>query len=123
MGSGNPNIREISKGTQWPPGQSGNTAGKPKGAIHLSTHIQNLLNDDDFFPENTDNYKQLPIKAIIRTAVIKAQEGDTKWADWLAKYGYGNKLEIEHSGEIKGEVDPEVAKRFKDFLAQDTVDG
>lgn len=96
-----------------------------KGSIHLSTHIQNLLNDEEFSPELMDGkeFKGTPLKAIIMTAMTKAQEGDNKWADWLAKYGYGNKLEIEHSGEIKGEVDPLVAARFKDFLAQDTLDG
>jgi len=27
--SGNPNLIEVSKPTRWPPGQSGNPAGKP----------------------------------------------------------------------------------------------
>lgn len=106
------------KDTQFKPGESGNLDGKPKGTIHLSTHIQNLLNDQEFSPELMDGkeFKGTPLKAIIMTAMKKAHEGDNKWAEWLAKYGYGNKLEIEHSGEIKGEVDPAKAAAYADFL-------
>lgn len=75
--------------------------GKPKGTIHLSTHIQNALNDPDFKAHFIDSkgkkieFKGLPIKAIIQTAVIKARAGDKQWADWLAQNGYGSKQTIE----------------------------
>jgi hypothetical protein len=107
--------------TQFKPGQSGNPAGKPKGAIHLSTHIQNLLNDPDFLPEDAEGNKVIPIKAIIKTALIKAREGDQRWADWLAKYGYGQKFELEHSGEVNtGTHDPALAEKFSDYLKNET---
>jgi hypothetical protein len=99
-----------SLGKQFKPGQSGNPAGKPKGALHLSTHIQNMLNDDEFSMWLSDardgfkEYKGAPIKAIIQTALIQAASKGKEGAaarEWLAKYGYGQKLEVEHSGEIK----------------------
>lgn len=105
--------------TQFKKGNPG--GGKPKGAIHLSTHIQNLLNDPDFLPENAKGIKEVPIKAIIRTALIKAKEGDTRWADWLGKYGYGQKFELEHSGEVaQGVADPKLAEEFSEFLKNKT---
>lgn len=80
------------------PGVDPRRGSKPKGAIHLSTHIQNMLNDEEFerlIPDQIEGYRKekgAPIKAIIKTAMIRAEAGDQKWADWLAKYGYGQKL-------------------------------
>lgn len=86
-------------GKKFKPGESGNPAGKPVGSIHLSTHIQELLNDEEFETQilegNTvKDFKGIPVKAIIRVAMIKSLQGDNKWADWLAKYGYGTKLQL-----------------------------
>lgn len=82
--------------TQFKPGKSGNPAGKPKGAVHLSTHIQNALNDPDFELKLEDGTltKEMPIKAIIKTAILKSVGGDTRAMEWLAKHGYGEKMEI-----------------------------
>lgn len=73
---------------------------KPKGAIHLSTRIQNMLNDDDFNVEQVIGgerfeFKGNPADAIIKTAILKARNGDKQWADWLAQHGYGSKLNVE----------------------------
>lgn len=126
----NPHLAEDSKATQFQPGQSGNLAGKPKGTIHLSTHIQNLLNDESFEANILDSkvgvieYKGTPIKAIIMVALRKAAAGDTKWAEWLAKYGYGQKLEIDQN--VSGQLDtspanPEMVAKFTEFLKGDTA--
>lgn len=76
--------------------------GKPPGTIHLSTHIQNILNDDDFkfFIQQEPKGKKIgfkgkPVKAIIYVAVYRAMLGDKDAREWLAKYGYGSKLTIE----------------------------
>lgn len=71
--------------------------GKPKGTIHLSTHIQNALNDPDFELKLKDGsvLKEMPIKAIIKTAIAKSVSGDTRAMEWLAKHGYGDKLILE----------------------------
>lgn len=82
------------------PGYDERRGSKPKGAIHLSTRIQRLLNDERFLPENVDAYIETPMDAIIATAMTKAREGDSKWATWLTNSGYGQKLEVEHSGEV-----------------------
>lgn len=90
--------------TQWKPGESGNPAGKPKGALHLSTHIQNLLNDPDFTTlvsdpkEGWKEVKGAPVKAIIRALIIKAMDGDVKAFDALGKYGYGTKMDVTTNG-------------------------
>lgn len=71
--------------------------GPPKGTKHISTHIQNALNDPDFEVKLKDGsiLKEMPIKAIIKTAVAKSVEGDTRAMEWLAKHGYGEKLQVE----------------------------
>lgn len=85
--------------TQFKPGQSGNPKGKPKGTLSLSTHIQRLMNEEDFeaiIPDGklTDKeYKGTPMIAIIKTALARAANGDDKARDWLAKYGYGTNVE------------------------------
>ena len=90
----------IGKPTQWKPGESGNPAGKPKGAMSLSKRIQQMMDDEDFttyLPDTRDGWKEFkgaPAIAIINTALIKAVQGDEKSREWLAKYGYGNKIEL-----------------------------
>lgn len=90
----------VGKRTQFKKGKSGNPAGLPKGTIHLSTRIQNMMNDENFemyLPDTREGWKAFkgaPAEAIIRTAMIKAAAGDTRSADWLAKYGWGNKIEL-----------------------------
>jgi hypothetical protein len=115
-------------GKQWKPGESGNPEGKPKGTIHLSTHIQNLLNDDNFelyLEDRLDGWKKFdgpPVKAIVQVALKKAAAGDTKWAEWLAKYGYGQKFEVEHSGEIETGTHNEVLNaEFAEFMKKKTL--
>lgn len=113
----------VGADTQFQPGQSGNLAGKPKGAKHLSTHIQDMLNDEAFEvylqhpTKGYEPFKGAPIKAIVKTALTKAAAGDDKAREWLAKYGYGQKFELEHSGEINnGIADPTVAADFAEYL-------
>lgn len=93
------------KDTQFKPGQSGNPDGKPKGTKHISTWIQDMLNDEEFEvlldkPINgTTDYKGAPLKAIIMTAIYKSVSGDNRWAEWLAKNGYGSNVDITSGGE------------------------
>lgn len=81
-----------------------------KGSKHLSTHIQNMLNDDKFeailldSKKGTIEYKGAPIKAIIQVAIHKAihdKDKGERWAEWLAKHGYGTKLNLEVEDPIK----------------------
>lgn len=80
----------------WKPGQSGNPKGKPKGTKHLSTWIQELMEDKSVIRTIPGNKGETlaPIEAIIRTLIVKAVEGDVKAFDLLAKYGYGTKLDL-----------------------------
>ena len=101
---------DIGKATQFQPGQSGNPAGKPKGAVHLSTRIQEMLNDDEFTANMVGSdgksiqFKGQPMEAIVRTAMLKAMSGDKKWAEWLAKYGYGLKQVLEFQNNPVDEI-------------------
>lgn len=112
--------------TQFQPGQSGNPAGVPKGTKHLSTWIQQLLNDEKFEAQiqrglKIVDYKGAPIKAIIQAQMIRALNGDVKAFDVLGKYGYGTKTEIEHSGAVAtGMIDPLQAEQYTAFLKQQT---
>jgi hypothetical protein len=80
----------------WKSGQSGNPAGKPKGTKHLSTWIQELMEDENFVRKlaNGKTKKEAPVKAIVATLIQKAVDGDMKAFDLLAKYGYGTKVDI-----------------------------
>lgn len=90
------------KDTQFQPGQSGNPDGLPKGTKQLSTWIQKLLNDEKFEfiilggkeKGKQISYKGAPVKAIVGVAIHKAMKGDVKWAEWLAKHGYGSKIVV-----------------------------
>jgi hypothetical protein len=60
-----------------------------------------MLNDEDFeawLPDAKAGFtafKGAPAIAIIKAAIIRAATGDLKAADWLAKYGYGTKIEMD----------------------------
>ncbi len=74
-----------------------------KGSKHLATHIQDALNDPDFEIKLKDGsiLREMPIKAIIKTAVAKSISGDTRAMEWLAKHGYGEKIKIDIENPIK----------------------
>lgn len=75
--------------------EAGSKGGKNKaGTKHISTHIQEMLNDPDFELKlkSGEILKGAPIIAIIKTAVAKSISGDTRAMEWLAKHGYGEKL-------------------------------
>lgn len=80
----------------WPPGQSGNPSGKPKGTLNLSTLIQNRLNDPslELTLKNKKKFKGRATEAMIDALAIKAIDGDVRAFEALAKYGYGNKVDI-----------------------------
>lgn len=90
--------------TRWKPGQSGNPAGKKPGTKHLSTHIQEMMNDPEFelllsHPlRGVETVKGRPVLAIVKTAMLKAAAGDKQWADWLANNGWKQQLDITTNG-------------------------
>lgn len=90
----------VGKKTQFKKGKSGNPAGKPKGTKHLSTYIRQMLFDENFkalLPHPTEGFKEhkgAPIEAIVSTALIRAMVGEKESREWLAKYGYGTKIEL-----------------------------
>jgi|ERR1700761_563618 len=102
MGRGNPNIREVSKATQFKPGQSGNPAGMPKGIKHISTWINQMLNDPEFTTHILEGYqlkeyKGAPLKAIIGTQIRLALSSKDeliriKATDLLMKHAAPQKL-------------------------------
>lgn len=88
------------------PGEIRNPKGKPKGTKHISTWIQEMMNDEGFETyiqhptKGYEPYKGAPLKAIIQTALRKAASGDDKAREWLAKYGWGNKVVHEFENSI-----------------------
>lgn len=78
--------------------------GPPKGTKHISTWIQEMLNDEEFETTLLDSkkgiteYKGAPLKAIIGVAIHKSIHDKDKgniWAEWLAKHGYGTLQRLE----------------------------
>lgn len=116
---------EVGAKTQFQPGVSGNPDGKPKGTKHLSTYIQEMMEDESFTAEYVEGYtlkkhKGAPAPALVRVAFMKSIAGDKGWADWLGKYGYGTKLELSNDPEnpIGGVLDPTAAASYAAFLKQ-----
>lgn len=101
----------------WKAGQSGNPNGAPKGK-HISTWIQEMLNDEEFerlVPDKIEGYrleKDAPIKAIIKTGILRAEAGDQRWADWIAKYGWGTK--VTHASDPDNPINPPADKTLVD---------
>lgn len=101
MGNPNPNQEHLKP---WQPGESGNPAGKKPGTKHLSTWIQEMMNDETFEIWLTDvrqgfvKYEGVPIKAIVGTAMKKAAAGDKQWADWIANNGWKQQVDITTNG-------------------------
>lgn len=87
------------KDTQFKPGNPGGPGPTP-GTKHISTHIQNALNDPKFdlwLQDPREGFKKhdgIPLEAVIRVAIIRAAAGDDKAREWLAKYGYGQKIDL-----------------------------
>lgn len=84
-------------------GEVRNPKGKPKGTKHISTWIQEMLNDEEFETVLIDAnkgaipFKGAPLEAIIKVAMHKAihdKEKGNVWAEWLAKHGYGNNINL-----------------------------
>lgn len=94
----------ISNLKPFKPGYDSRRGVKPKGAKHLSTYIKEALEDEEFEVWLTHptkgivEFKGMPIKAIIMTAVQRAVNGDDKAREWLAKYAYGTKVDITSDG-------------------------
>lgn len=88
------NLRRLDSKTAAEIGAKGGAA--KKGKKHISTHIQEMLNDPNFELKLKDGsiLKGRPIEAIIKTAVAKGISGNVQWAEWLAKHGFGSKLII-----------------------------
>lgn len=72
-----------------------------KGKKHINTWIQEFMEDENFEANILDakkgyvEYKGAPIKAIVGVAITKAVNGDPKAMDWLAKYGWAAKQEVD----------------------------
>jgi hypothetical protein len=98
----NPKLAEVSKGTQFSSEHQPEIPGGvfKKGKKHLTTWIQNLLEDEDFEANILDSkigikeYKGAPIAAIIQVLTVKAINGDVKAIDLLMKYGWSQKLQL-----------------------------
>ena len=85
----------------------GSKGGKAKkGSKHITTWIQEMLNDEEFETVLLDAhkgaipFKGAPLEAIIKVAMHKAihdKDKGQQWAEWLAKHGYGNRLVLETS--------------------------
>lgn len=112
----NPRLAEVSKATQFsstnqPPIPGGVNK---KGKKHISTWIQDMMNDEEFETllqhptKGYIEYKGAPLKAIIQTAQRLAIGGDQKWAEWLAKHGWKQELDITSAGE---KIEPVVIYR------------
>jgi hypothetical protein len=81
--------------------EMGAKGGKAKaGSKHISTHIQEMLNDENFELKMKDGsiLRGRPMDAIIKTAIAKGVSGDMRAFDMLGKYGYGNKLDVTTNG-------------------------
>lgn len=117
------------KDTQFKPGQSGNPSGPKPGYKHLTTHIQELLEDEEFEADLLDSkkgvvaFKGKPIQAIILAARHKAVNGDMKAMDLLMKYGWNAKTEVDltSNGETVAQpIDMDMVTQFMMMAKEQT---
>jgi len=89
-------VTEHLNATKWKSGQSGNPKGKPKGTKHLSTWIREMMEDENFEYKLASGtlINEAPVKAIVKTMIIKAIDGDIRAFDIIGKYGYGTRPEV-----------------------------
>ena len=100
---------------------------KPKGAKHISTWINELLNDETFTATiqqglKVVEYKGAPIKAIIQAQTRLAINGDTKAADVLFKHGVVQKLLLGNDPDnplnpTRELTDEELRARYQQIIA------
>lgn len=88
-----------------------------KGSRHLSTLIRELADDIDWDLTTLKDKEKMKTlygsngwKAIVYVATTKAISGDTKAMDWLAKNGFGSKMDITTDDEPLNKVIVEWAK-------------
>jgi len=103
VNTGEKHVPFPNKDQQWKPGESGNPAGKPKGARHWSTIVQELLNVETELliqkgPYDFATEMGIPAEVITRTMIRKAVAGDVKAAAWLKDTGYGAKVDVTSNG-------------------------
>lgn len=78
------------------PGESGNPAGRPRGAVNLSTRIKNLLEGHTALPKNiADTIKNAvgedkkALDALLIVALLQGLQGEVRSTELLLDRGYG----------------------------------
>lgn len=113
-------------------GEIRNPNGKPKGTRHVSTWIQQLLNDETFTAQVMDGYKiteykGAPIKAIIQAQIrlsmsSKDENVRIKATDLLMKHGWGTKQVISGDPDsplvTKNMTEEEMRERLKQLASE-----
>lgn len=79
----------------FPKGTSGNPKGRPKGSANLSTRIRNYLESTQLLTYDNKQWRGEPLELLIGIYTQKAIDGDLKAATWLAKFGYGTRIDTE----------------------------
>jgi hypothetical protein len=92
------------KHTRWPKGQSGNSAGRPKGAKNLSTIIEDELKAEVMVTENGRPRRMSRQEAMVLAQIMKAIKGDTR------AFGAIVKLALQYAGD-DGEEDEKPLSR------------
>jgi hypothetical protein len=94
-----------------------------KGSLHLTTHIQNMLNDPDFELKLKDGsiIKGQPIEVIMKVAISRAVSGDIRFLEWLAKYGYGQKLDLTTNGQSINVIIEDTYAKEPKFRTDNTI--
>ena len=71
------------KQTQFQPGQSGNSKGRPKGLKNLATDLQEELEQKILITEANKSQEVTKQRAMIKTLFAKALKGETRAANVL----------------------------------------
>ncbi len=126
-----PNVKTdpmIGKATQFKPGQSGNPAGKPKGARNFKTIVREILEDggidwDKVPVKNAEELKRKHGKrggqALAYVMLAKGLSGDVPAAKAVSEWAYGKNIDITSDGE-RVEIAPLVISKI---VPRDDDDG
>jgi hypothetical protein len=71
------------KASQFKSGESGNTKGRPKGTKNLKTELEEELQEKILITEDGKRKKVSKRRAMIKSLMVKALQGDTKAANTI----------------------------------------
>jgi hypothetical protein len=103
-------------GTRFQPGQSGNPAGRPKGALNVATIVSRVLRERVVVIENGQRKSITKLEASLKQIVNKGAAGDFRAADRSVELAKSAEEELNKMFKTTGSLDELDSSVFKSIL-------